>query len=91
MKFKSQLTHENGKEAPKVSKCVIQDSCWQRSELTRSDRPIMQMSFRSTIRSMVRNMKETFPPKTNMQKKQVLPDSWYVKDVEDACCMLSAK
>ena len=24
MKFKSQLTHENGKEAPKVSKYVIQ-------------------------------------------------------------------
>ena len=57
-------------------------------ELTRSDRPIMQMSFRSTIRSMVRNMKETFPPKTGMQRKQVLPDSCYVKD---ACCMLSAK
>ena len=32
MKFKSQLTHENGKEAPKVSNCVIQDSCQQRSK-----------------------------------------------------------
>ena len=30
MKFKSQLTHENDKEAPKVSNCVIQDSCQQR-------------------------------------------------------------
>ena len=29
MKFKSQLTHENGKEAPKVSNCAIQDSCQQ--------------------------------------------------------------
>ena len=60
-------------------------------ELTRSDRPIMQMSFRSTIRAMVRNMKETFPPKTGMRKKQVLQDPGYVEDVEDACCMLSAK
>ena len=32
MKFKSQLTHENGKEAPKVSNCVIQDSFQQRSK-----------------------------------------------------------
>ena len=48
----------------------------------------MQMSFRSTIRSMVRNMMETFLPKTGMLKKQVLQDPWYVKD---ACCMLSAK
>ena len=33
--FKSQLRptdHENGKEAPKVSKCVIKDSCQQRSK-----------------------------------------------------------
>ena len=58
--------------------------------LTRSDRPIMQMSFRPTIRSMVRNMKETFPLKTGMQKKQVLQDPGYVKDIEDACCMLHA-
>ena len=32
MKFKSQLTHENGKEAPQVSNSVIQDSCQQRSK-----------------------------------------------------------
>ena len=51
----------------------------------------MQMSFRSTIRSMVRNMKETSPTKTGMQKKQVLQDPGYVEDVKDACCMLSAK
>ena len=56
-------------------------------ESTRPDRPIMQMSFRSTIRSMVRNMKETFLPKTGIQKKQVLQDPGYVKD---ACCMLHA-
>ena len=30
VKFKSQLTMKTGKEAPKVSNCVIQDSCWQR-------------------------------------------------------------
>ena len=40
---------------------------------------------------MVRIMKETFPPKAGMQKKQVLQDPGYVKDVEDACCMLSVK
>ena len=49
------------------------------------------MSFRSTIRSMVRNIKETFPPKAGMWEKQVLQDPGYVKDTEDACCMLSAK
>ena len=32
MKFKSQLTHENGTETPEVSKCVIQDSCQQKSK-----------------------------------------------------------
>ena len=29
MKFKSQLTCENQKQAPKVSKYVIQGRCWQ--------------------------------------------------------------
>ena len=42
IKFKSQLTRENGKEAPKVSKSAIQDSCWQDQ---RSDWPLMQMSY----------------------------------------------
>ena len=32
MKIKNQLTCENGKEATKVSKFVIQDSCQQRSK-----------------------------------------------------------
>ena len=58
-------------------------------ELIRSDRPIMQMSFRSTVRSMVRNMKETFPSKTGMWKKQVLQDPGYV-DTVDTCCMVHA-
>ena len=49
----------------------------------------MQMSFKSTIRSMARNMKETFLPKTGMQKKQVLQDPGYV-DTVDTCCMLHA-
>ena len=48
------------------------------------------MSFRPTIRSMVRNMKETFLLKTGMRKKKVLQDPGYVKDIEDACCMLHA-
>ena len=42
IKFKSQLTHENGKDAPKVSKSAIQDSCQQDQ---RSDWPLMQMSY----------------------------------------------
>ena len=42
IKFKSQLTRENGKEAPKVSKFAIQDSCRQDQ---RSDWPLMQMSY----------------------------------------------
>ena len=40
---------------------------------------------------MIGNIKETFPPKTGMWKKQVLQDPGYVKDIEDTCCMLSAK
>ena len=44
----------------------------------------MQMSFRSTIRSMVRNMKETFLPKTGMQKKKILQDPGHVEDIGDA-------
>ena len=57
-------------------------------ELTRSDRPIMQMSFRSTIRSMIGNIKKLIPPKTGMQKKQVLQHPGYVRGVEGQCCML---
>ena len=38
IKFKSQLTRENEKEAPKVSKSAIPDSCRQDQ---RSDWPIM--------------------------------------------------
>ena len=42
IKFKRQLTCENGKEAPKVSKSAIQGSCQQDQ---RSDWPLMQMSY----------------------------------------------
>ena len=45
IKFKSQLTCENGKEAPKVSKYVIQGRYWQDQRLIRSDWPIMQMNY----------------------------------------------
>ena len=38
---------------------------------------------------MIENIKETFPPKTGMQKKQVLQDPGYV-DTGEACCMLHA-
>ena len=50
----------------------------------------MQMSFRSTVRSMIGNIKKLFPPKTGTWKKQVLQDPSYVKGVKSACCMLHA-
>ena len=33
---------------------------------------------------MIGNIKETFPPKTGLQEKQLLQDPGYVKDVRDA-------
>ena len=45
----------------------------------------MQISFRSTVRSMVRNMKETFQPKPGMQKKQVLQDPESTLSIHAAC------
>ena len=33
---------------------------------------------------MIRNIKETFPPKTGLQEKQLLQDPGYVEDVRDA-------
>ena len=40
---------------------------------------------------MIGNIKETFPPKTGMWKRQVLQDPGYVRGVEGPCCMLSCK
>ena len=37
---------------------------------------------------MIGNIKEIFPPKTDMQEKQLLQDPGYVKGVETTCCML---
>ena len=51
----------------------------------------MQMSCRPLHRSMVRNIKETFPPKTEMGEKQLVQDPGYVEDMENGCCMLAAK
>ena len=48
----------------------------------------MQISCRSTLRSIIQNIKKLFPPKTGMLKKQVLQDTGYVKVVKSACCML---
>ena len=45
MKYKSQLTCENDKEAPKVSTCYPGQSSAKIKELTKSDCPIMQMSY----------------------------------------------
>ena len=33
---------------------------------------------------MIGNIKETFPPKTGLQEKQLLQDPGYVEDVRDA-------
>ena len=38
---------------------------------------------------MIGNIKETFPPKTGMQEKQLLQDPGYVDSVY-TCCMLHA-
>ena len=47
------------------------------------------MSFRSTFRSIIGNIKETFLPKTGIWKKQVLQDPRYVNKLQ-ACCLLHA-
>ena len=41
----------------------------------------MQIGCRTALRSMIGNIKEAFPPKTGMRKKQVLQDSGYVNTV----------
>ena len=33
---------------------------------------------------MIRNIKETFPPKTGLREKQLLQDPGYVEDIKDA-------
>ena len=33
---------------------------------------------------MIRNIKETFPPKTGLREKQLLQDPGYVEDIGDA-------
>ena len=55
--------------------------------LNRSDSPIYKLDLRSTVTSMIGYIKETFPPKTDMWKKQVLQDPGYVGCAEGACCM----
>ena len=39
---------------------------------------------------MIGNIKKLFPPRTGMQKKQVLQDPGYVRGAEGPCCMLHA-
>ena len=54
-------THDTGKEASKEVNCVIQDTKVSKIKgLIRSDSASMQMSFRSILRSMIGNIKETF-------------------------------
>ena len=36
---------------------------------------------------MIGNIEETFPPKTGMQKMQVLQDPGYVEGVKGPCCV----
>ena len=50
----------------------------------------MQISFRSTVRSMIGNIQKLFLPKTGMRKKQVLQDPGYVEGVKSACIILHA-
>ena len=50
----------------------------------------MQMSFRSTVRSMIGHSKKLFLPKPGVQKKQVLQDPGYIGGVKGPCCMLHA-
>ena len=70
-----------------MSNCVIQGMSQAKIKgLTRSNRPICKLDLRSTVRSMIGNMKETFRPKAGMWKKQVLQDPGYV-DIVEACCM----
>ena len=47
----------------------------------------MQISFRSTVWSMIGNIKKTFPSKTGMREKQLLQDPVYAKGVKTSCCM----
>ena len=37
---------------------------------------------------MIGNIKIAFPPKTDMQEKQLLQNPGYVKGVKTTCCML---
>ena len=53
--------------------------------LTRSNRPIFKLDLRSTVRAMIGNLKETFPPKTGTWKKQVWQDPGYVDMVKAFC------
>ena len=58
--------------------------------LTKSDRPIMQISFRSTIRSMIGNIKKLFLPKIFMWRKQVLQDPGNAEWIEvHAACYVA--
>ena len=50
----------------------------------------MQMSFRSTIRSMMGNIKKLFLPKTGLQEKQVLQDPGYVEGIKSVSFMLQS-
>ena len=50
----------------------------------------MQMSFRSTVRSMIGNIKKLSCQELVCGKKQVLQDPGYVRGVKGPCCMLHA-
>ena len=48
----------------------------------------MQVSFSPTLRPIIGNINKLFPLKTEMWKKQVLQDPWYVGGVKGTYCML---
>ena len=56
--------------------------------LTRLERPICKLDLKSTVRSMIGNIKKLFLSKTEMQKKQVLQDPDYVVGVKGSCYIL---
>ena len=58
--------------------------------LIRSDRPISKLDLRSTVRSMIGNIKETFLTETGVQKSNFLQDPGYFEGIKGSCFMLHA-
>ena len=79
---------ETSKEAPQGLTVSSRTQIGKDQRLSRSDKPKYKLDRRSTVRPMIGNIKETFLPKTDMQKRQVLQDPGYVRGAKGACCIL---